>query len=93
MRTHTGKNPYTCSQYDYTFSSISNHEKKCTHTLVRNCILVANVTMLCHQKVFDFTSHMRTHAGENPFTCTECDKFFCQTIILKNIQTYTGEKQ
>jgi len=85
-RIHSGEKPYSCPECEERFShpsTLSYHIN--IHTGKFKCTECGR----CWQSSQHLASHRRSHSGEKPFECVECDKRFAsQTGLFKHMNIH-----
>ena len=87
MLTHTGENPFNCTQCNYICATSSNLK---THMQTDS-----GVKPFMHSctQFENLKKHMLTHSGEKPFRCEQCNYSCAQAHHLKSHKlTHSGEK-
>ncbi|XP_076068188.1 uncharacterized protein LOC143040715 [Oratosquilla oratoria] len=94
-KVHMGDTPYSCMKclMSFTTKAQLGQHRKDHRTLYKK-----DMKFMCHECDKSFTEagyiiHMRNHAGEKPFECSQCGKKFVSKANLKlHTRTHTGEK-
>ena len=92
MRIHSGENPFSCTQCNYSCKKTGNLK---THMLTHsggNPFSCTQCDYSCKQSS-SLKKHILIHSGEKPFKCDQCNYSCTESGSLKkHKRTHTGEE-